>query len=163
MNWWNSLVKKLRQEDALLGGRITSQGLKQQYQKGRAFIVVREDAIVAFSALWSSPVSGWLELGTAWCNSAYRNQGLGGVVIRNQFAKAKELKLNEGIRSFLMTHNPAVIHLAHEAGWKEVSKENWHVVPWDATCGLYDEWNTEDTKRNCPCRVVRSKCRLFID
>ncbi len=154
---WQHLATFLQEEEVLLGERNTAGSLAQAYEDGRAELVEDDGDIIAFTALWYTPVMGWYEMGSVWVHTDHRGRKLGTRVFNGALQR-----IPQDVQPFLITHNPRVVHLALQAGWQEATSETWTLVPWSATCGPCDRWDTDEQKRVCPFRAVAHECRLFF-
>ena len=154
---WIHLAEELDKEQALLGGRNLAQNLHSMWGKNQAVIHVANKQIIGFAALWDTPHPIWLELGSMWVHRSFR----GNKIASELFLKCIS-KLREGMRVFMITHNPKVLHLAKKAGFSEaIEEQEWFSVPWKATCAPCDRLPISE-QRFCSMRAKQGKCTLFF-
>ncbi|MBI5420994.1 MAG: GNAT family N-acetyltransferase [Parcubacteria group bacterium] len=149
------LERKMQSEKSLLGGQLGFESLQKALQENRAVCIAKGAEIIAFGALW--PRENCIELGSLWVATNHRNQKLGSQTFNSLVGMVPV-----GSVFFLITHEPAVVHLATKHGMIEASAGNWtEVVPWSASCGPCDRL-CENQKITCPFRAVSLECRMFL-
>lgn len=160
MNTWEELSAQMGLENAadevFLASRIAAASLMAAYAEGRAAIVEEGPSIVAIGVLWPTDRSDWYELGSLWVHPKRR----GGRLSRVIYAKRLAL-LPSGAHSFVITHNPRVVHLAQEFGFREATRLDWYrLAPQELTCGPCDRLVADKSK--CPHMAMKGECRLFV-
>lgn len=150
----SKLEQGMRIEKSLLGGQLNLESLQKALQENRAVCIVQDGEIIAFGALW--PRENSIELGSLWVAARHRNQKLGSQIFDSLVGM-----IPDDSAFFLITHEPAIVHLALKYGMVEASKGDWvEMIPWSASCGPCDRLG-EDQKINCPFRAVSLECRMF--
>jgi GNAT superfamily N-acetyltransferase len=151
------LSQCLRDEEAIHGPRNTPVLLKERVDTGQAAYLQQDGEIIAFSAIWKTGHSDWVEQGTLWVRPDHRRKGLARKVKQKLYTLIPNDK-----SSFIITHNDAAVKMALSFGMIEASVGTWNIAPWDATCGKCDRFETEEEKRQCPLLADPKECRLFF-
>lgn len=92
------------------------QELECLYRSGFASIQIsptNAKEIIAFIGLWSTDISGCVELGTFWVDSNYSGHGLG----KKIFSECCENIASKNLCAYLITAEKTVQHFAEKKGW----------------------------------------------
>lgn len=156
MDKWEHLAVDLAEEKDLLGSRLTAETLEVLHSNGLGWVVEIDGKIVACTFLFETPAEGWKELGSVWVALEHRNKKLAAKTFRVCITHAESV----GLRAFLITKDPKVVHLSVSSGLVEATLATWKEVPWGASCGPCDRL-AESEKPACMLRAT-SECRLFF-
>ena len=153
---WEDLSRRLQAEPMIMGERNTPKNLQNLYLQNRAIAQFDgQKGIIAFVALWPTRVAAIHEFGSIWVDSERRGHKLGSWLMDKVIALAQPVDV-----IFLITKNPAVIHLVEKHGWMEAGVSDWdRIIPLRLSCGPCDY---PEKSKPCAKQAKRGECSLFI-
>ena len=142
---WTALGKNMQMEIALRNDRARAHILHSIWQEGNAETIEEENTIVAFGALWPmDEYDIWFEIGSIWVTERSRGHKFSSQIFSQLIARMPARG-----HAFLVTHQPAIVHLAEKHGMHEQTD----IAAWLAK----PPWDTESDSR-----TVKDGSRLFV-